>query len=214
MMRGSRDGLTRSRSEYLPAPDLTEEAKPSAPAFIPTQPSLTPVVVETQRGLSTSPERYRFTSASTSFSSVPTARLRRSGTEPRIDRFREEARLPPLGSLNHSPRRVGKLPLPSLAVKIPYAPPTPSPLSGNSAENYLLEDPFHGRALRSTLSSRRRAPSYVQLGSDDASSENVRLPKPSLSQRPSNLCSTSVSRLMTVTGALRDEWQSGDNMVL
>lgn len=243
-----REGLGRSQSEYLPAPELTDVTRVPMPAHsISISGAATingysypPTPKDTPRVLSVSPLR-----TLSHGPGVHAAGLSRSQTDSRLDHTLAERKLPPIGIARETsnPTSLGRLPLPTLSVKIPqYLPPSPSPLSGRS---YADENETHQQHRLSTShpsSSYRRFPS-ASLASTRGGSfgdDGLRLPRPSLSVPSSRYtssasietlkasaansatASSSPSRSSASCASLArllnhneaGEWASGDQMVL
>lgn len=226
-----REGLGRSQSDYLPAPELTEVTRVGSNSVSPRGSSngyhypLTPK--DTPRVPSSSPLR--------TFSQghpAHLAALSRSQTDSRLEHTFVDRKLPPIGAGmpgHHHPQAssvsgFGRLPLPTLSVKIPqYLTPSPSPLSGQS---YGGEADESIAQRLSTSHPARRQPT-VPAGRASYGEDGLRLPRPSLSvpasrytssssietlkQSPNRSTScSSLARLLNAEGA---EWNP-DQMVL
>ena len=205
--RDMREGLVRSQSEYLPAPKLTDLPRPSPPNF--TAPSCPLTPAESSRSMSISPERYRSTPP---ISSAINNGRTRSSSEVRYDHLAKDRQLPLPMIPGSAPKSAGRLPLPSLAIKIPYAPPSPSPLSGSRYHKSTAEitPPPLGRVPRPSLPKRGIAPLYDAIGDYKG---DLTLPNPLHARRPSRGCGSNLARLLH-GNTVGDEWRNEDNMVL
>jgi hypothetical protein len=219
-----RDGLLRSQSDYLPAPEKLSSPRAAAPShFGLAGHPYTPA--ESPRQVSNSPENAR-TPLGMSVDAYPG--LPRSHTDPRFDH--NIGRMASLGSgaaigggLSAArPSTTGRLPVPNLSIRIPsHLPASPSPLSsrmlptGEEDEQRFLSSSL-GRSGRPALS--KRYATSVRDVPDGL------LPRPSLSRknfehsgsasfdagrRTSGSCS-SLARLLN-DGS---DWRAGDDMVI
>lgn len=200
----SRDGIIRSQSDYLPAPEATEVLRGGMPSYSAIHLPPTPI---TPRGMSLSPDRF----GSTPIMPSGLGSLHRSHTDTRLDTLAGSRKLPSLGSLSVSGNS-HRLPLPTLSLKIPsYLPASPSPLSAGGRYNLptsaLDEDTFSPLDKIPRPSLNKRYTSAIRDLSLDS------LPRPSLSRMPSQSCGSSLSRLLNGHHAEHPDWQTDDRMI-
>lgn len=214
------DGLYRSYSEYVPAPEVTEISRPSTASGI--RFPLTPI--DTPRVDSDSPSEADYSLPPLA---AKLASLSRSHTEPRLQ---SEEKLPPLGP-NLGGGGLGRLTLPPLATKIaPSTHDLDTRAFDLSTRAYDLSTHTYDATLdsvpRPPLANRNAAMHPSGRGDLRANDLDVdtlgRLPRPSLgdSRYPSTslydarLRSGSCSSLARIHNDSIESWQGGDNMVL